>query len=238
MSGFLVSSELKPNMTKPWYYRKFDGDTLTSLHNFSLSDPYDLYKKNNRELYDALDVEKNRMNFPAITDDVGNLLAFFTEMNQPRKIFEFGSGYGHSAFWFLLGSENIEKIYLTERRADLEEVFQSIPWPSNWKNKIDYRVADAFQVFEELSDIDLILLDGQKTDYLKFLETYVDRLHSGTLIIIDNSFWKGTFLKDELVKTKDSAKKILELHEYLKESKQFRSIFMPYWDGVSLLRKI
>ena len=101
-----------------------------------------------------------------------------------------------------------------------------------------YHCEDAFDVLERYASIDLALIDGVKGDYLKFLTLLESRMKTGAIVLIDNSYWRGSFLNQEQVETKNSAKKIKELHDYLAQTKIWDSVFMPYIDGLSLLRKI
>lgn len=211
--------------------------SFDSLNRFSKSLPYSNIPSASIPLYNELKTLEQNYHFPAIRDDIGSFIAFMFHWVKPKRIFEFGSGYGQSAFWYLLGSDSIEKIILTEKRDDLLKEFEALSWPSDWKMKLEYFQKDAFEVFENESNLDFILIDGVKSDYLEFLEKSVSRLNSHGLILIDNSYWRGSFLDDEIVSKKQTARKIKELHEYIESSQDFESVFLPFEDGVSLLRK-
>ncbi len=209
------------------------------LTNFSNSLPYKKFDKPTEEIFSELSKLKVKLNFPAIQNDIGSFLSFLMPLLKPRTIFEMGSGYGHSAFWFLCGGDKfLDKIVLTEKRNDLEGYFNSLPWPDQWRQKIEYHQADAFEVFTQQDQVDLVLIDGVKGDYLDFLIECEVNLRTGSHVVIDNSYWRGSFLEPEVVKHKKSARNIKELHEYIAHSDAWESIFMPYVDGLSLLRKI
>jgi predicted O-methyltransferase YrrM len=210
-----------------------------TLYEFSNSDPYENVDESLSELFNDLNTHQKNLNFPAINNDVGSFLQVMLGMWAPKRIFEMGSGYGHSAFWFLSGDEDfLEKIYLTERRTDLESIFHSLPWPKSWKEKIEYHQADAFEVLKTVEDIDLALIDGVKSDYLKCLKVFESKMIKGGIVLIDNSYWRGSFLSEEVCKEKDSAQKIKELHEYIKQSKTWKSTFVPFKDGLTILKKL
>jgi predicted O-methyltransferase YrrM len=153
----------------------------------------------------------------------------------PKIIFEFGSGYGHSAFWFLKGSPNIEQVVLTEKRTDLLIEFEALNWPANWKEKLKYYQEDAFGVLESYEKkIDMALIDGTKSDYLEFLLKLKPKLTKNALIIIDNSFWRGSFLDESC--EQHSAVGIRKFHQYLKESNDLNAYFIPFVDGITLVQ--
>lgn len=209
------------------------------LKNFSESDPYQFVPALHQGLYEELERRSRGLNFPSIKKDVGSLISFFISYSAPKRIFEMGSGYGHSAYWYFVGSpESVVEVVLTEKREDLKEVFDGLPWPINWKNRMNYIQGDAFEALEKADgEFDFFLIDGVKGDYLKFLKSCVPKLSKGGLIAIDNSFWRGSFLKKELREKKASARGVAELHEYIREQKELASIFVPFSDGLTLLKK-
>lgn len=209
---------------------------LNLLHQYSESLPFGV-DSSLVPLYKELKTLEKKLNFPAVVDDVGSYLRFITSTMNFKTIFEFGSGYGQSAFWFLSGDKNIEKIYLTEKRTDLKEVFESLPWPTSFKDKIDYYTGDAFDKVNTLESFDLLLIDGVKGDYLKFVKIAEKKLSENGLVIIDNAFWRGSFLDEKLLETKVSAQNTKALHDYIKESSFWKSCFLPFSDGIILLSR-
>ncbi len=212
--------------------------SFESLNTFSQSNPYLHLDDNNKALYTLLKQLEVELNFPAIHDDVGSFISFLFHWLRPKRIFEFGSGYGQSCFWYSLSDHQIEKVILTEKRDDLEQIHHNLPWKPSWKQKLEYHQNDAFEVFESMQDFDFILIDGVKADYLEFLEKSHDKLNQNGIVLIDNSYWRGSFLDDEVVAKKKTAANIRALHQYIAQSQKFESIFLPFVDGVSLLRKI
>jgi predicted O-methyltransferase YrrM len=213
--------------------------SFNSLNDFSKSLPYKNIPSEYMPLYISLKAHENSLNFPAIRDDIGIFINFIFSWLKPKNIFEFGSGYGQSSFWYLLNQKSIKNIILTEKRDDLESIFKSLEWPSLWAPKLRYVQGDAFDTFKkcEIEQFDFILIDGVKADYLRFLELSKNRLSNDGLILIDNSYWRGSFLDDDVVSKKLTARKIKELHDFLAQSNDFESVFIPFEDGVSLIRK-
>ena len=148
------------------------------------------------------------------------------------KGIEFGSGFGMSAFYYLWGFDAVDKIYLTEKREDLKSVFEQLPWPVSWKNKIDYFTGDAFLAIGKMQDLDFVLMDGEKALYLDFLKVLLDKLSPEGLVLIDNSFLEGKILDPK--KTKE--KNMVKLHEYIKDL-PYEALFLPFRDGVTVLQK-
>jgi predicted O-methyltransferase YrrM len=62
-------------------------------------------------------------------------------------------------------------------------------------------------------------------------------MSEGSVVLIDNSYWRGSFLDKDLVEKKLSAKKIKELHEFIQQSSSWSGVFIPYIDGLTLLKR-
>lgn len=214
--------------------------SFEALNLFSSELPYKNVPSELMPLYRQLKGNESSLNFPAIRDDIGVFVNFLFTWVKPRNIFEFGSGYGQSAFWYLLNNNSIEKVVLTEKRDDLEEVFNKLDWPKDWMEKLEYKQGDAFKTFEQtcIDQFDFMLIDGVKADYLKFLNYSKSKLSENGLVLIDNSYWRGSFLDSAIVEKKQTARRIKELHEYLADSQEFESVFLPFEDGVTLIKRI
>ncbi len=211
--------------------------------NFSEQYPLSYLSVQETTFLNQLNNLKHELNFPAIKNDIGSFFNFLVKAHQVKTIFEFGSGYGHSAFWYFVDSYLPTKIYLTEKRSDLIEHFENLPWSEQHKKVIDYHQGDAFEKLEELSQnnikIDFLLIDGQKSSYKDFLISSFNLLSDQAILVIDNAFWKGSVIKDELV-SKSSQKSIRELDQYLRStevSNQFVVQYFPFRDGLVLLKR-
>lgn len=212
--------------------------SFPQLHKYSHDQPFVQLHNEQKELLELLEKNRKELDFPAVTSDVGQLLRFLSATIRPKNIFEFGSGYGHSAFWYFLDNPTIEHVYLTEKNPNLPAYFKALPWPESWKSKMEYFHGNAFERIESLNELDMILVDGVKATYLDFLKICETKIAPNGIVIIDNAYWRGSFLDPELSQKENSARAIKELHQYIQDSDFWLSTFIPYQDGVILLRPI
>ncbi len=215
---------------------EFSNEVLEKLHHYSEGTNIFSFSTEATSLKNELDLLKEKYNFPAVKDDVGQFLSFLSAKLNIKSVFEFGSGYGHSAYWYFLNNPSLEKVILTEKREDLQSEFEQLSWPSQWSEKISYFQQDAFEVLDTVKDIDLFLVDGVKGDYLKFIRLAKEKMSKNGIIIIDNAFWRGLFLDKST--SKNSAKAIGDLHSELANDKSWNKSFLPFRDGVILLSKL
>ncbi|MCB9091555.1 MAG: class I SAM-dependent methyltransferase [Halobacteriovoraceae bacterium] len=216
---------------------------LKEKHNqYSQAYPLQNLSEGEMAIYKKLEEFREKLRFPAIKNDIGSFFNYLIQENNYRYIFEFGSGYGHSCFWYFVGGneERLKSVILTEIRDDLEEYYLKNEFPNSWREKIQYSVGDSFEIIQELKPpIDFLLIDGQKALYREFIEIAWDHLSGGATIAIDNAFFKGSLLEDGLASAKATAA-IRDLHQWVHEgekNKRWKSCYFPYADGLILLNK-
>ena len=133
--------------------------------------------------------------FPLVGRASGHTCEWLTRAIGGRRVFEFGSGFGFSAYFFaravgeggiVIGSEFDEPELVVHKR-----MFAGHPLAS----RIDLRHGDAFEIFADIPDadgpFDVVFIDIHKEGYAAALATAVPRLRRGGLLIADNVLWGG-----------------------------------------------
>lgn len=69
------------------------------------------------DVIDDMDTYADEQDFPTVGPEVGGWLRLLARMSNARSVFEFGSGFGYSAYWFAEALPNDGEIVLTERDA-------------------------------------------------------------------------------------------------------------------------
>jgi predicted O-methyltransferase YrrM len=137
-------------------------------------------------------------NFPIVGRLVGVFLEVLAKSVNARRIFEFGSGYGYSAYWFAkaVGSEG--QVICTDgnpANKDKAELFLSAA--ELW-DRIDFRTGIAQSHFSKTEGLfDICYNDVDKGDYPEVWLMAKDRIRPGGLYIADNVLWHGRVAMDE-----------------------------------------
>ena len=140
----------------------------------------------------ALAEHAKTRDFPLIGKTSGRWLELLTVLIGGTRVFEFGSGFGFSAFYFARAIG--EHGHVTGSDFDAHELddFNRIYGSHPYKSRISIEVGSAFDVFDSTpGEFDVVLIDIDKEDYPKALEVAVPRVRSGGLIIADNVLWGG-----------------------------------------------
>ena len=65
-------------------------------------------------IIEEMETLAEELDFPIIGSLVGKFLYQITKISKAKKIFELGSGFGYSAYWFAKALENEGYIFCTE----------------------------------------------------------------------------------------------------------------------------
>ena len=179
-------------------------------------------------------------NFPIVGRNVGVFLEVMARTIGARRIFEFGSGFGYSAYWFCSSFIAGGVVLCTD--ADFNNSLLAKDYLSRldvWKH-VDYRVGWGQQVFEgENGEFDLIYNDADKSDYPLIWQLARRRIRPGGLYIADNCLWGGRVTRDVVLEdvVPGFTEGVKEHNRMISEDKDFDFFINPIRDGVLVARR-
>jgi len=172
--------------------------------------------------------------FPIVGRLCGRFLEVMARSVKARRIFEMGSGYGYSAYWFSRATGPGGEIHLTDMDPANEKRALGYLGRAGLDGPIDYHVASAFDAFNQTSgEFDIVYCDIDKHEYPQAFELAKDRIRVGGLYMCDNMLWSGRVTGEEpddsnpeLTRTIDEANKLIAADP------DYRSFILPIRDGV------
>ncbi|MBZ0274046.1 O-methyltransferase [bacterium] len=173
--------------------------------------------------------------FPIIGPHVGRLLTMFAQSIHAHTVFEMGSGFGYSAFWFALGMPEDGRLILTDGSEKNRELCYEFSRRLGIEDMLDYRVGDAVEILRgEEGPFDIIYNDIDKLGYpAAYRETH-DRLRTGGLFITDNVLWHGAVADEN---PDENTRAIQEFNRLCFEDERFFSTILPVRDGLMVAMK-
>jgi caffeoyl-CoA O-methyltransferase len=172
--------------------------------------------------------------FPIVGRLCGRFLEVMARSVNAKRIFEMGSGYGYSAYWFSRATGPDGEIHLTDLDPENEKRALDYLGRAGLDRPIDYHVASAFDAFNETSgEFDIVYCDIDKHEYPQAFELAKPRVRLGGLYMCDNMLWSGRVTGEEpddsnpeLTRAIDGANKLIGADP------DFRSFILPIRDGV------
>jgi caffeoyl-CoA O-methyltransferase len=185
---------------------------------------------------EALAAERS---FPIVGRLVGVFLESLARSVGAKSVFEFGSGYGYSAYWFAraVGSEG--RIVCTDgdplNRFQAEQFLKSA---GLWE-RIDFHTGWAQDIFTRTGEsFDICYNDVDKGDYPEVWRLAKDRIRPGGLYIADNVLWHGRVAMDEFTDIVPGWTEAIREHNALIfGDPDFDAYINPTRDGVLVARK-
>ena len=174
--------------------------------------------------------------FPIIGPIVGRLLYQFALMIGAKRVFDMGSGFGYSAYWFAKAVGDRGHVVFTELSPKNTHLAQDFFKRGGVDKRIKIHVGDALEILEETGgEFDIIFNDVDKEYYPSVVNKAYKKLKRGGLFITDNVLWFGRILTDD---SSPSTKGVKEFTRLLLSEKGFLTTIIPIRDGVSLSLKL
>jgi predicted O-methyltransferase YrrM len=149
-----------------------------------------------------MEAEAERRDFPAVGRVVGVTLEVLARSIGARRVFELGSGFGYSAYWFARAVGPGGEVYCTEGDPDNAEAGKAWLARAGLGDRVSWHVGDALTSFGEVDgEFDVVFVDIDKAGYPDAWRAASGRLRLGGLYIADNALGTGStnVLRDDAV---------------------------------------
>jgi predicted O-methyltransferase YrrM len=178
-------------------------------------------------------------NFPIVGRLVGVFLETMAKSINAQRVFEFGSGYGYSAYWFAKAVGATGQVICSE--ADLlnkEKAEQYLSRADLW-DRVDFQAGMAQDIFAQTEGLfDVCYNDVDKGDYTEIWLLAKDRIREGGLYIADNVLWRGRVAVEEFTDVFQGWTEAIREHNALVfNDPDFDSFINPTRDGVIVARR-
>lgn len=174
----------------------------------------------------------DRLGFPIVGPLVGGLLFQLARIGKARTVFELGSGFGYSTYWFAKALPEDGQVHHTDADAENSEQAKKFLRLGKLDHKVIFHTGEALESLKETGGTyDIIFCDVDKEQYPDVYPLVKKHLARGGLFMVDNMLWFGRVIKDDGTPETRGVKKLTEL---LFSDKDFFTTLMPLRDGVSI----
>ncbi len=214
--------------------------TLNNLQDYILNPQIEEYLKGLSPADDNILKEMEELGkergFPIVGPLVGKLLLQLALAIGAERIFEMGSGFGYSAYWFVKALSDSGTLFFTEFSDENARLALDFFKRANIDNRIKIQVGDSLSILDRTpGHFDIIFNDIDKESYPLVVDKAYKILRKGGLLITDNVLWFGRVLKED---DSPSTKGIKEFTRLLLSEKGFLTTIIPIRDGISISLKL
>jgi caffeoyl-CoA O-methyltransferase len=196
---------------------------------------FDDYMRSLLDAYDepvllAMEEEGARRDFPIVGRNVGVTLELLARSIGARRVFELGSGFGYSAYWFARAVGAGGEVRCTDGDPDNVAAGERYLADAGLGDRVTYHVGDALAAFAGADgDFDVVFCDIDKPGYPDAWRAAAERIRVGGLYLCDNtlSYGRGTVFDDE-----PGANAIREHNRLVAEDHRYVHTLVPTREGV------
>ncbi len=117
-----------------------------------------------------------------------------------KKILEIGTFTGYSALSMALAMDTDGLITCLDKNKETSDTANNFFKKANVSNKIDLLIGSAVEnlniLIKQNKSFDLIFIDADKENYIKYYDLAYQLLSTNGLILIDNVLWKGEVINN------------------------------------------
>ena len=168
----------------------------------------------------------------------GNFLVIISKLIKPFNVLEIGTYTGYSTLCIAEGLNPGGMIHTIDKNEELLQIQNKYFEKSGLRNQIKQYTGDALAIIPKLKfDFDMVFLDADKENYVKYLELISPILKPGGVLLTDNVLWHGKIVESS--KNQDRVTRLIDnFNKKIIEDKSLKTVMLPIRDGISLTLKL
>ena len=188
-----------------------------------------------------MEAEGKERGFPIVGRMVGVAIELLARSIEARRVFELGSGYGYSGYWFARAAGSEGEVHLTDGDPDNEVKALDYLRRAGLDGPITFHVGDAVESLNATrGDFDIVYCDIDKHGYPEAWRAARDRIRPGGLYICDNTLWSGrvTGSSDAPDDRPAWTEAIKEMNTSVASDPRYLATILPIRDGVMVALRV
>ena len=168
----------------------------------------------------------------------GNFLVIISKLIKPFNVLEIGTYTGYSTLCIAKGLNPAGMIHTIDKNEELLQIQNKYFEKSGFRNQIKQYTGDALAIIPKLKfDFDMVFLDADKENYVKYLELISPILKPGGVLLTDNVLWHGKIVESS--ENQDRVTRLIDnFNKKILEDKSLKTVMLPIRDGISLTLKL
>jgi len=186
--------------------------------------------------------------FPHVGPAVGAFLRFVARLSDAERVFEFGSGYGYSAYWVADALPADGEIVLTEVDEDELELAREYLAAGGYDGIARYELGDAMETIDRADGpFDIVLIDHQKDRYADAFEAVRSKVPVGGVVVADNAITASVLDFEDLlewaeggapVDCTEHTQGVIDYLETVRADPAFETVIVPLGEGIAVSYRV
>ena len=156
-----------------------------------------LQRRHDEPVLLEMEQEAKERGFPIIERLCGVTIEVLARAVGARRVFELGSGFGYSGYWFSRAVGPDGELHLTDGDSENEKKALDYLGRAGLDGPVRFHVGDAVKTLQSTEgEFDVVYCDIDKWEYPHAWEIARERVRVGGLYICDNVLWSGRVAQD------------------------------------------
>jgi predicted O-methyltransferase YrrM len=196
------------------------------------------------EILREMDDRADRESFPTVGPQVGGWLTLLARAVDAERIFEFGSGFGYSAYWFARALDSDGEVVLTEIDADKLDSAREYFDRGGIADRARFEHGDAIDIVQTYDGpFDVVLLDNEKDRYVEAFEAVRGNLREGSLVLADNAVTADSIDAEDVHRllagesqpaASEASVGMADYLDHVRTAENFETSLLPLGEGVAV----
>jgi predicted O-methyltransferase YrrM len=180
-----------------------------------------------------MEAEGAERGFPIVGRMVGVVLELLARGIGARRVFELGSGFGYSGYWFSRAVGPDGELHLTDGDPENERKALDYLGRAGLARSVTFHVGDAVTSLNATEGLfDVVYCDIDKHGYPEAWRAARDRIRRGGLFVCDNTLWSGRVTGQVEDQRPAWTEAIKEMNQAVATDPDFLATILPIRDGV------
>jgi len=191
-----------------------------------------------------MDRRADREGFPTVGPAVGAWLRLLARLTDADRVFEFGSGFGYSAYWMAPAIPDDGDLVLTEIDRDELDAAREYFERGGYADRAVFEHGDAIDIVESYDGpFDVVLVDNEKSRYTEAFEAVRETVPVGGVVAADNAIEAGSLEFSDIrallsegraADASDASRGMAAYLDRVREDDDFETGLLPLGEGVAV----
>jgi caffeoyl-CoA O-methyltransferase len=200
----------------------------------------DLLARHDEPVLLEMEADARESGFPAVGRIVGVVLELLARSIGAKRVFELGSGFGYSGYWFARAIGADGELHLTDGDPENERKALDYLGRAGLGKSVSFHVGDALESFAAVEgDFDIVFCDIDKGQYPAAWAAARNRVRPGGMYICDNTIrWgEASVLESPGGDVGERVAAVRSHNDAIAGDTEFLSTILPIRDGVLVARR-
>ena len=164
----------------------------------------------------------------------GRFLGVLVSTLRARRVLELGTFTGYSSISMALALPPGGRVITCDVNEDTNAIARRYAEEAGVADRIDYRLGPGLETIAELDGpFDIVFIDADKPNYVKYYEATLPLLADTGLIIADNTLWSGRVIDPQ--DDEESTRAIREFNDHVRDDPRVENVLLTVRDGMNLI---